>query len=142
MQFIIANANTLSGSIICPSSCLRDFCDFMSICMVFLGPFFTQINASRRWTPTLKRIQIHFQSGGSALRCIYLPNRGPKVSSICMVFLGPFLTQINASQCWKPILEISINIFPVWQSSIAMNLLALWRPSIASCHPQLCGKLF
>ena len=69
-------SNPLSGSIICPSvgpsGRPRAFYDFMSVCLVVRGPFWTRINASRRWTPTLQiLIQIHFQFGGPASRCIY-----------------------------------------------------------------------
>ena len=55
-----------------PSVRPRAFCDFMSVCLVVRGPFWTRINASPRWTPTLEiKIQIHFQFGGPASRCIY-----------------------------------------------------------------------
>ena len=68
-------SNPLRDNIICPSvhlsGPLQAFCGFMSVCLVVLGTFWTQINASRRWTPTL---------------------------------------------------EINTNTFPVWVSSIAMYL--------------------
>ena len=58
----------------CPSVCLQAFCNFMSICLVIEGPFWTRINALLQWTKHWKLIRIYFQveSPMSAYICIYI----------------------------------------------------------------------
>ena len=92
-------SNNLSNSIICssicPSGCPRAFCDFMSVYMVVRRPFWTRINASRRWTPTLEINTNTFPVWGSSIAIHFPPKWGPETpvgsirdyTSLCLSIL-------------------------------------------------------
>ena len=63
--------------------------------------------------------------------------------SVCLVVRGLFLTRINASRHWTPALEIKINKFPIWGSSIAMHFTPNWGPEDPSgVQSSLCIHLY